>query len=156
MGRDGGTGVTIDEIKGIYGNLELLEAPVGVHLAQAKCYAYIYAMQQELAEIAVQMTYCNLDTEEIKRFREEFSFNELKIWFDGVILEYKKWADFQFAGQESCARHPLKKLEFPYEYRKGQKELAAGVYRTINRGKILFIQAPTVSARQSRRVFPAG
>lgn len=49
------TGVTIDEIKGIYGNLELLEAPVGVHLAQAKCYAYIYAMQQELAEIAVQM-----------------------------------------------------------------------------------------------------
>lgn len=30
------TGVTIDEIKGIYGNLELLEAPVGVHLAQGK------------------------------------------------------------------------------------------------------------------------
>ena len=148
------TGVTIDEIKGIYGNLELLEVPVGVHLAQAKCYAYIYAMQQGLAEIAVQMTYCNMDTEEIKHFRETFSFTELKIWFDGVILEYKKWADFQFAWR-NLRQASIKKLEFPYEYRKGQKELAAGVYRTINRGKILFIQAPTGVGKTISSVFPA-
>lgn len=101
------------------------------------------------------MTYCNLDTEEIKRFREEFSFNELKIWFDGVILEYKKWADFQFAWR-NLRQASIKKLEFPYEYRKGQKELAAGVYRTINRGKILFIQAPTGVGKTISSVFPGG
>ena len=38
--------VLIDEIKGILRSLEHLEAPVPVHLAQAKCYAYIYANQE--------------------------------------------------------------------------------------------------------------
>ena len=36
--------VTIDEIKGIYMNLDALDEPVGVHRAQAMCYAYIYAL----------------------------------------------------------------------------------------------------------------
>ena len=36
----------IDEIKGILRSLEHLEAPVPVHLAQAKCYAYIYAVSE--------------------------------------------------------------------------------------------------------------
>ena len=50
--------VTIDEIKGVFRDLEYLEAPVNVHLAQAKCYAHIYAEQNNLSEISVQMTYC--------------------------------------------------------------------------------------------------
>lgn len=28
--------------------------------------------------IGIQMTYCNLETEQIKYFREEFSFEEIK------------------------------------------------------------------------------
>ena len=60
--------VIIDEIKGIYMKLDHLLAPVGVHLAQAKCYAYIYALQHDLKRIGVQMTYVNLDTEEMKYF----------------------------------------------------------------------------------------
>ena len=60
-------GVTIDEIKGVYKKLEHMECPIFVHQAQAMCYAYIYAKEHELREITVQMTYCNLDTEEIKR-----------------------------------------------------------------------------------------
>ena len=43
-------------------NLDALDEPVGVHRAQAMCYAYIYALQHDLAEISVQLTYCNLDT----------------------------------------------------------------------------------------------
>ena len=59
--------VTIDEIKGIYMNLDALDEPVGVHRAQAMCYAYIYALQHDLAEISVQLTYCNLDTIELTK-----------------------------------------------------------------------------------------
>ena len=40
--------VLIDEIKGSLRSLEHLEAPVPVHLAQANCYAYIYAVQNSL------------------------------------------------------------------------------------------------------------
>ena len=42
---------TIDEIKGILRDLERVEKPIGVHLAQAKCYAYIYGTQQNLKEM---------------------------------------------------------------------------------------------------------
>lgn len=146
--------VTIDEIKGIYQKLELLETPIGVHRAQAMCYAYIYAVQHDLPRIAVQMTYCNLDTEDIRYFKEEFAFEELSVWFLHLVEEYKKWADFQFAWR-NLRQASIKRLEFPYEYRKGQKELAAGVYRTIARGKNLFIQAPTGAGKTISTVFPA-
>lgn len=146
--------VTIDEIKGIYQKLELLDAPVGVHRAQAMCYAYIYALQHDLTRIGVQMTYCNLDTEDIRYFKEEFAFEELAEWFAHLIDEYKKWADFQFAWR-NLRQASIKKLQFPYEYRKGQKDLAAGVYRTIARGKNLFIQAPTGVGKTISTVFPA-
>ena len=36
-------GIVIDEIKGIFRELAYLEEPISVHLAQAKCYAYMYA-----------------------------------------------------------------------------------------------------------------
>ena len=35
-------GVIIDEIKGVMRDLSLITQPIGVHLAQARCYAYIY------------------------------------------------------------------------------------------------------------------
>lgn len=146
--------VTIDEIKGIYMKLDMLHAPIGVHEAQAKCYAYIFALQHDIPKITVQMTYCNLDTEEIKYFSKEYSFEELQEWFEDVIQEYRKWADFQYAWK-ILRRDSIKKLEFPYEYRKGQKELAAGVYRTIFRKKNLFIQAPTGVGKTISTVFPA-
>ena len=50
--------VTVDEIKGTYKELTKLKKPIGVHLAQAKCYAYIYAKENELESIRVRMTYC--------------------------------------------------------------------------------------------------
>ena len=61
-----GYAAAIDEIKGTYHDLKKLKKPASVHLAQAKCYAYMYAKQEGLDGIRVRMTYCNIDTEEIK------------------------------------------------------------------------------------------
>ena len=66
--------VLIDEIKGVQKDLKYVKEPMPVHLAQAKCYAYIYGKQQELSEITVQMTYCQLETEDIIRFQQVFRF----------------------------------------------------------------------------------
>lgn len=71
-------GVLVDEIKGVYRDLALVEEPVPVHQAQAKCYAYIYGLQKELEQVCVQMTYCNLETEDVKRFQTDFCFQELE------------------------------------------------------------------------------
>ena len=146
--------VTIDEIKGVYRNLEMLLEPIMVHRAQAMCYAYIYAEKRGLDRIGVQMTYCNLDTEEIKRFNEVFAFTELENWFYEVIDKYACWADFQFEWRKIMT-DSIAKLEFPYPYREGQKKLAQDVYRTILRKKNLFIQAPTGTGKTLTTIFPA-
>lgn len=146
--------VCIDEIKGVFRDLEHLTEPVPVHLAQAKCYACIYAMQKELSVIGVQMTYCNMETEEIKRFRQEYETEELEVWFQELVRQYEKWAGFQIEWRE-IRNQSVKRIEFPYEYRQGQRELAASVYKTILRKKKLFIQAPTGVGKTIATVFPA-
>ncbi len=144
----------IDEIKGVYRDLYFLEEPVLVHKAQAMCYAYFYASQKKLSKIEVQMTYCHLETEEIKRFREEFSFSYLKKWFEDLLSEYYKWANFQYQRRIE-RRSSMEGLEFPYPYRKGQKELVSGVYHTMRTEKQLFIQAPTGIGKTMAAIFPA-
>ena len=146
--------VLIDEIKGILRSLEHLEAPVPVHLAQAKCYAYIYAVQNSLKCIDVQMTYCQMETEEIRRFCQEFEFQELQTWFQDLVTQYEKWAKFEIEWR-NVRNDSIRQIEFPFPYREGQRDLVASVYRTILRKKKLFIQAPTGVGKTMATVFPA-
>ena len=144
----------VDEIKGVYMNLDRLEQPIYVHQAQAMCYAYIFALQNELEQIAIQMTYVNLDVETVKYFQQEFSFEELSEWFMGLIESYKKWANFEVQWKQK-RQASIKRLEFPFAYREGQKKLVSDVYRTIYREKNLFIQAPTGVGKTISTIFPA-
>ena len=149
-----GDPVTIDEIKGIYKNLDYLKEPVPVHLAQAKCYAYIYSVQNQKSIMNVRMTYVNLDTEQKAYFQESYTIEELSSWFDALVLEYQKWAQFRYEWKY-LRNASIKELQFPYEYREGQKELAGSVYRSILREKRLFIQAPTGTGKTLAAMFPA-
>lgn len=147
-------GVVIDEIKCVFRDLDQIREPAGVHLAQAKCYAYIYASDHDLEQIGVQMTYCNLETEEIKRFPYVYERNDLEQWFGELTRQYEKWARFQLQWKEK-RNESIKPLEFPFAYREGQRDLAASVYYTIRRKKKLFIQAPTGVGKTISTVFPA-
>lgn len=148
------TGVVIDEIKGVFKELEKITEPVPVHQAQAMCYAYIWASQKKLDEIGVQMTYCNLDTEDIKRFQSVYTYQELERWFLELIGKYEKWARYQIRWRKT-RNTSIKDVEFPFSYRDGQKDLVTSVYRTILRKKKLFIQAPTGVGKTMATVFPA-
>ncbi|MCI9594057.1 MAG: ATP-dependent DNA helicase [Lachnospiraceae bacterium] len=147
-------GWAIDEIKCMYMDISRLEAPIPVHLAQAMCYAYFLCLDKELTSVGVQMTYCQIETEEIRRFREKKTAQELKTWFAGLIGEYKKWADYQYV-HHLRRQESLKKLTFPYPYRRGQKELAVDVYRSIIRKRNLYIQAPTGIGKTLSTLFPS-
>lgn len=147
-------GFVIDEIKGVVRELDTIKEPVPVHLAQAKCYAFIYAKQNMQEQIGVQMTYCNMETEDIKRFQAVFQFEELSAWFYDLIGKYEKWARYQIRWKEKRDRS-IRTVQFPFPYREGQRELVASVYRTILRKKKLFIQAPTGVGKTMATVFPA-
>lgn len=144
----------IDEIKGVFRDISYLEEPVPVHLAQAMCYACILGMEKGLSKVFVQMTYCQMETEEIKRFKKEFEIGWLKKWFMDLLAEYYKWAYFQYERRQ-IRRESMENLEFPFPYREGQKELVAGAFHTIKQGKQLFIQAPTGIGKTMAVLYPA-
>ena len=144
----------IDEIKGVYRNVSAMEQPVYVHKAQVMCYAYIYALQNHLDCIGIQMTYCNLDTEETRYFREMMQWETLHKWFLDLIEAYRKWSDWQIAWKAQ-RQESIQGLEFPFPYRRGQKKLVADVYRSIMRRKTLFIEAPTGTGKTVSTIFPA-
>lgn len=149
-----GNMVTIDEIKGTYREIHRIKEAQQVHLAQASCYAYFYAKQQELSTIRIRITYCNMETEELKYFHYEYTIRELENWFMEIINSYRRWADFQYEWQ-SLRQQSVRKLVFPFPYREGQKELVTYVYQTIYHRKKLFIEAPTGVGKTISTVFPS-
>lgn len=146
--------VVIDEIKCVYKNLRYIKDAEEIHMAQAKCYAYIYALQNDLKEIQTRISYCNIETEEMKYFHETHTLFGLGKWFEELVLEYKKWID-DYARWRKVRNQSIEELVFPFEYRKGQKELAAMVYQTIEEGKRLYIQAPTGTGKTLISLYPA-
>ena len=145
--------VIIDEIKGSYMDLAYLKEAIFVHKAQAMCYAYIYGREEGLEEIGTRITYCNLETEKIKYFNEIHKLSELEDWFLELINEFGKWASWQYRWSRTRNRS-IKNLEFPFEYRPGQKKLTRDVYLSIIREKRLFVQAPTGVGKTISTVFP--
>lgn len=149
-----GEGVVIDEIKGVHRDLRFLEEPLEVHLAQAKCYAFFWSQDKDLEKMQVQMTYCHLDTEEIRRFERTYTSEELEKWYEWLIAQYYQWALWEYQWKKT-RNASMEGLEFPFPYREGQRDVVSGVYRTILRKMQLFIQAPTGVGKTMSTIFPA-
>ena len=145
---------TIDEIKTTYRKLSRMKEPEPVHLAQAKCYAYIYSVQNRLETVRVRMTYASLVTGEIRRFTREYSADEIARWFEQLMEEYARWAGMEIRWKKIRDKS-LSELVFPFSYRPGQKDLAVHVYHTICHGRKLFLEAPTGTGKTVSAVFPA-
>lgn len=146
--------VIIDEIKGMYLDVKSLTEPVYVHKAQAMCYAYMVAENENLPEVGIQLTYCNLKTELINRFQEFFTREQITDWFISLIDSYEKWAVYEYDWKKKRDAS-IRAVTFPFPYRTGQKELAAMTYRTIEDKKKLFIEAPTGVGKTITTVFPS-
>lgn len=148
--------VTIDEIKTVTKDIEFIKEDYNsLHWAQAKCYAYIYGVQNDLTLINVQLTYYEINSEKIKRFIKAFSINKLKEFFDEIISSYFVWANI--TSEWNMKRDKtIKNLKFPFDsYRGGQRELAVSVYKTIVEGKKMFVQAPTGIGKTISTLFPS-
>lgn len=146
----------VEEIKSTYCPLEHIDMDFNLlHWAQAKVYAYIYAVQNSLDFISVQLAYYNLDSEEVKVMNIKFEAEELRDFFEGLINKLWDWYKFIQSNIES-RNQSISKLQFPFEgYRKNQREFAVAVYKTINEGSSIFAQAPTGTGKTISTMFPA-
>ncbi len=153
---ENGEDIIIDEIKSTNRNLDQIEVDYNLHhWAQAKCYGYIYAQQNNLERIQIQLTYYHLEMKEIKRFRKAFFLKELKIFFDDIVNRYLQWARV-IQSWENKRNDSIKKLNFPFtSYRKGQRKMAVAVYKSILEEKKLFVEAPTGIGKTMATLFPA-
>ncbi|WP_282192222.1 ATP-dependent DNA helicase [Romboutsia ilealis] len=146
----------IDEIKTTTKDLLLIDENTNpLHWAQAKCYGYIYSMQNELENIDIQITYYNIDTKSTRILRQSYTLKDLEEFFFWLIDEYKSWAQLE-NDWVNKRNKSIKELKFPFEnYRPGQRELAVRVYKSIIDSKKCFAQAPTGTGKTISTLFPA-
>ncbi len=148
--------IIIDEIKSTTKDLEDIEEDYNeLHWAQAKCYGYMYSIQNNLDHIDIQLTYFHIESEEKKIFRRKYTLEELKKFFFFLTDKYIEWASVTFYWGETRDKS-IRDLSFPFSnYRKGQRELAVAAYKTIEEGKKLFAQAPTGIGKTMSTLFPS-
>lgn len=148
--------IIIDEIKtGELAFEQLEDATLQLFMAQAKIYAYIYAMQEQLEEVVVMVRYFCTQDEKIDEYKNTCSFDELNSYFQETMKEYEKWLIFLDKYRHNRQKK-LQALQFPYDnYRKGQRELSIAVYRTLSQEKCLFMEAPTGTGKTLSTLFPA-
>ena len=146
----------IDEIKTTAVPAELITEDFNMaHWAQGQCYAYFYCAEQKLKKAVVRLTYYQIDTEEIVRYKQEYTFAQLEGIYHTLLQGYEKWAMFT-AEWEIKRNESITSLQFPFDsYRAGQREMAVGVYKTVVQGGQFFCQAPTGIGKTLSSLFPA-
>ncbi|WP_335869579.1 ATP-dependent DNA helicase [Bacillus sp. 2205SS5-2] len=147
--------VVIDEIKSTRRDLHTIEEnDYPVHWAQGKFYAYMYAKQNQLDGLNVQLTYIHVDSEEIKQFQVHYSFSELCNFVQEVVRKYVPFAHWKLTHIEERQKS-IQTLSFPFSsFRKNQRQLAGAVFKVVKEGKNLFANAPTGTGKTISTLFP--
>ncbi len=150
---ESGPEVLIEEIKtvqgGWNGTADLL------HWAQARVYGAIYGREHGFSQVALQLTYLDLDSGQIMEFRENASLGDLERVFEHAAAIYLDWLREQLLWERQRDAS-LAALQFPFRgYRAGQRDLAVAVYRAIAGGGRLFVEAPTGIGKTISVLFPA-
>ncbi|NKB66243.1 MAG: ATP-dependent DNA helicase [Candidatus Latescibacteria bacterium] len=146
--------IVVEEIKTTESELDSERPDNAAHWAQAKVYAYILAVQNDLDEVSVQLTYVQLGTFETLEDRRRFDLDELDQFFADMVERYLEWARIY---HEWCPvrDQSIATVDFPYpEYRPGQRHMAVAAYRTIEARGRLFAQAPTGIGKTVSSLFP--
>ncbi|MEG2697309.1 MAG: ATP-dependent DNA helicase, partial [Ruthenibacterium sp.] len=150
-------GIVLDEIKTSAAPKELLQNENfnPLHWAQAQCYAAIACADFALDTITVQLTYYQIDTDEVIYHRRHFTAAQLESFLTDTLRLYTPWA--QLAQHWRTVRNAsIAALSFPFaQYRDGQYRLAGAVYKTIAAGGRLFAAAPTGIGKTISTLFPA-
>lgn len=143
----------LEEIKTTQGSWDGVADPL--HWAQAKFYGFVYAGNNSLGHVVIQLTYFCLETGKETIFRLPQSFAELREFFESATGVYLEWIrdrhESSKTRDESIAR-----LSFPFQrYRSGQRQLAVAAYRALVKGGSLFLEAPTGIGKTMSVLFPA-
>ncbi|TGD23692.1 ATP-dependent DNA helicase [Companilactobacillus suantsaicola] len=135
---------------------ELSDNTLDLYWGQVKVYGYLLLKDHlEFDTVTLRLTYFQVSNEEVTTDEHEYSRNELNEFFEKLIEEYEYWLSLR-AKLRKTRNESILALQFPFpNFRKGQRELAAAVYKTIYYQKRLFVEAPTGTGKTISTLFPA-
>ena len=146
----------IDEIKSTVEDLQKFrDDNFEWHIGQAKCYAFLFLIEQNLDFISVRLTYIRQGKEKEKRI-EEYSFlkSELEQFVFSLFEDYLAFYNIIFRHIEEKNKS-IQGLSFPFKkYRSGQRELAKYCYAVAVNGGRFFAEAPTGIGKTMSTLFP--
>jgi len=124
------------------------------HWAQARLYGFFLCERDGLDHIELQLTYLELDTDQISVFREDWTLDQLRDYaMPGLEYALMRWINR--AEWIETRNASLEEISFPFsQYRPGQRQLAVAVYRTVRDGGILCAEAPTGIGKTISTLFP--
>lgn len=124
--------------------------------AQAEIYAYMLSKQNGMCDVEVHLTYKSTESEGAQHtYVRLYVYEKLRELFESYAVPYVEWLRL-LDGWHAVSRPTMRALKFPYgEYRQGQRDMAANVYRAIKQRRILMCEAPTGIGKTSAALFPA-
>lgn len=125
------------------------------HLAQLKIYGYLYAINNNIGEINLRLTYLSAIDYTPKIFQLTLSLNELEQFVMDVLVEYIEWLNLLDEASKNTSK-TIETIKFPYkEKRYGQQKLMKAIYQALSNKEILYSIAPTGIGKTMATIFPA-
>lgn len=151
-----GNEYTVDEIKSVVYPLSLIDERFSrLHLAQAKCYAYMLVKSKHVETVNVKLVYYHVEENTIREFNYSYTANQVTEFFHSLVCAYGKWALLALSLHERRT-NGVAELRFPFKKaRSGQSGLMKECYSAMTRGYNLYVNAPTGIGKTISTLYPA-
>ncbi len=148
--------IIIEEIKSTTKDLDEITIDYHKeHLAQAKIYAYLYALERNMDIINIRLTYISVVDYELKSFDMVAKFDDLEDFTLNTLEQYISWLNM-LNKNKSLRNETIESIKFPFESeRPGQRTLMKATYQVLNDDEILYCIAPTGIGKTMATMFSA-
>lgn len=132
----------------------ILKYDYPAHWAQGEIYAALFCLNEGVSRAEVRLTYARLDGKK-REYSEENDAEDLVSRLTAYARQYLDWIA-RVDDWKDASRPTLDSLPFPFpDYRDGQRDMAAAVYRAMRGHANALIEAPTGIGKTAAALFGA-
>ena len=148
--------IIIEEIKSTTKDLDEITIEYHQeHLAQAKIYAYLYALENNMELINIRLTYISIVDYDVKSFDMIAKIDDLEDFTLNTLEQYISWLNM-LENSKNLREETIETIKFPFESeRPGQRTLMKATYQALTNKEILYCIAPTGIGKTMATMFSA-
>ena len=113
------------------------------YLAQLKVYGYLYALENNIDNIHLRLTYVSIVDYSHDCIDYYFNVEELEEFTFDLLEQYMYWLDLQELSEQR-KNESIQTVKFPFSnMRPGQRDMMRACFQIMNQQDILYVVAPT-------------